>query len=122
MTDDADEGAALEAEDLRELAEVFAEVSIAPLGRNYFGRYREIRNALQEWAGEVEDAVGPDEIRERLEEDDFEFMDAIVRNLRNFAEDGIDREGEVEPYRSALADADRLEPHLDLLRPHLEGG
>ena len=112
---------ALEADEARDLERVFRDVSIAPLGRNYFGRYREIREAI---GAMVEAAEGGDVsaelLREHLDDEDFEFIDSIVRNLDTVAERGMKREGRVEPYSSARADADRLEPFLDLLRPHLE--
>lgn len=113
---------ALEADEARDLVRVFREVSIAPLGRNYFKPYREIREAITEM---VEAADGGDVsaelLREHLDEEDFELIDSIVRNLDTVAERGMKREGRVEPYTSARADADRLEPFLELLRPHLEG-
>lgn len=112
---------ALEADEARDLERVFGDVNIAPLGRNYFNRYREIRQAI---AGMVEAADGGDVsvelLREHLDEEDFGFLDSIVRNLDTVAERGMKREGSVEPYTSARADADRLEPFLELLRPHLE--
>lgn len=112
---------ALERSEAGELTRVVADVSIAPLGRNYFSRYREIRDRLAAMSREVEGAVAPAELREYVDGDDLEFLDSIVSNLRTFAEEGMRREGSVEPYTSARADADRLEPYLDLLRPHLEG-
>lgn len=111
----------LDAADARDLADVFADISIAPLGRNYFGRYREIRESLKALAGEADTPVASARVREHLDEEDVEFMDAILRNLRNFADEGYRREGEVEPYLSARADVERLEPLLDLLRPHFPG-
>lgn len=112
---------AMERGEVRDLAEVIRDVSIAPLGRNYFDRYREVRDAIGALAEDTENGVGPEDLREHLDEEDFEFLDSIVRNLDNFADEGYRREGEVEPYLSARADADRLEPFLDLLRPHLTG-
>lgn len=113
---------ALEADEARDLERVFRDVSIAPLGRNYFSPYREIRESIAEM---VEAADGRDVstelLREHLDEDDFEFIDSIARNLDTVAERGVKREGRVEPYTSARDDAERLQPFLDLLRPHLRG-
>lgn len=105
--------------ELREFAEAVEALSIAPLGRNYFDRYREIRDRVRALVEEDGGAVTADRLGEHLDADDLEFLEAIVRNLDNFAEQGFRREGQVEPYLSARADADRLEPHLDLLGPHL---
>ena len=110
---------ALSAEEARDLREAFHDLSIAPLGRNYFGRYREVRDALDEMVEAAEGPVSPDHLREHLDAEDFDFMASIVRNLDTFASQGLDREGSVEPYTSARDHADRLEPFLDLLRPHL---
>lgn len=114
------EAVALEAEEARDLEGAFRDVGIAPLGRNYFGRYREIREAIGAMVEAAEgEAVSVELLREHLDADDLEFIDAIVRNLDAVAERGMKREGHVEPYTSARADADRLEPYLELLRPHL---
>lgn len=113
---------ALEPDEARDLERAFDDVSIAPLGRNYFGPYREIRDAIGDMVAEAEDDdVSVELLREHLDGDDFEFIDSIVRNLDTVAERGMKREGKVEPYTSARADADRLEPFLELLRPHLGG-
>lgn len=111
----------LDDEELRELAEVVAAVSIAPLGRNYFERYRDVRDAVREMSREVEGGVSGEELASRLDEEDYEVLEVIVRNLDNFAEQGFHRQGKVEPYTSARRDADRLEPFLELLKPHLAG-
>lgn len=118
MSDDA---TVMAAEELGEFAEAVEETSIAPLGRNYFDRYREVRDAVREMAEEDGDALSEERLAEHLEADDYEFLEAIVRNLDNFAEQGFQREGQVEPYLSARADADRLEPYLELIDPHLTG-
>jgi len=115
----SDEELALDGEEIRDLARVIRDVSIAPLGRNYFDRYREVRDAIGALAEETENGVAAEDLREHLDEDDYEFLDSIVRSLDNFAGEGYHRKGKVEPYISARADADRLEPFLDLLRPHL---
>lgn len=107
--------------EVREFVEAVEETSIAPLGRNYFDRYREVRDAVREIAEEDGGGVSAERLAEHLEADDYEFLEAIVRNLDNFAEQGFQREGQVEPYLSARADADRLEPYLDLIEPHLTG-
>ena len=121
MTDEP-EIVALEADEARDLARVFGDISIAPLGRNYFGRYREIREAIGEMVEAADgEPVSAELLREHLDGEDFEFIDSIVRNLDTVAERGMKREGRVEPYTSARADADRLEPFRELLRPHLEG-
>lgn len=111
--------AALTAEEARDLTATFHDVSIAPLGREYFGRYREVRDTLDEMVVSAEGPVSPEHLREHVEPEDLEFMDLIVRNLASFADQGLDREGRVEPYASARDHADRLEPFVDLLRPHL---
>lgn len=115
-----DGGAVLTADEARDLAATFHDVSLAPLGRNYFGPYREVRDAID---GMVEAADGepvePELLREHLDGEAFELMESIVRNLDSFAQQGLDREGRVEPYSSARDHADRLEPFLDLLRPYL---
>lgn len=114
-------GVALDPDEARKLADAVAAMSIAPLGREYFSRYREIRDAV---AGMVEAAdggpVNPDLLHEHLGEDDFEFLDAIARGLDNFAQEGLRRQGQVEPYVSARADVDRLRPLLRELEPHFE--
>lgn len=122
MSDGADgTGEALAADEARQIAGAVSELSIAPLGREYFSRYREIREAV---AGMVEAAdegpVDVDLLHEHLDDEDFEFLDAIVRGLDNFAEEGLRRQGEVEPYVSARADVDRLRPLLEQLEPHFE--
>lgn len=114
--------AALEAGEAEDLERAFREISIAPLGRNYFGRYREIREAI----GAMVEAAGGEDVSagllaEHLDGEDFEFMDSLVRNLDAVAEQGMKREGSVEPYASARDDADRLRPFLETLRPHLAG-
>lgn len=110
---------ALSADEARDLRQTFHDLSIAPLGRNYFGRYREVRQTLDAMVEAAEGPVSPGHLREHLDAEDLEFMETIVRNLDTFASQGLDREGSVEPYTSARDHADRLEPFLDLLRPHL---
>lgn len=110
---------ALTAEEAAELREVFSEVSIAPLGRNFFDRYREIRDAIDEMCGAVEGGVEAEELREHLDAEDVDFIRSIAENLETFAEDGTRRQGEVEPYVSARADAERLAPFVELLEPHV---
>lgn len=112
--------AVLSAEEADDLARTFHDVSIAPLGQNYFRPYREARDAIDAMVEEADG--GPVEgelLREHLNAEAFELMETIVRNLDSFAQQGLDREGVVEPYASARDHADRLEPFLDLLRPHL---
>lgn len=109
----------MEAEDLRAFADAMEAISIAPLGRNYFDRYREVRDAVREMERETEGALDAERLGEHLDADDYEFLEAIVRNLDNFADQGFQREGQVEPYLSARADADRLEPYVGLVEPHL---
>lgn len=112
---------ALDAEGARRLADAVRELSIAPLGREYFSRYRGIREAVTAMVEGAED--GPltvERLREHLDDEDLEFLDAIVRSLATFADEGMRRQGEVEPYVSARADADRLRPLLEELEPHLE--
>lgn len=111
----------MEPGELHDFADVVESVSIAPLGRNYFDRYREVRDAVRAMAAETQGSLTPDRLGEHLEPEDFEFLEVIARNLDNFAEQGFQREGEVEPYLSARADADRLEPYLGLMEPHLSG-
>lgn len=113
--------AALTADEARDLRAALHDLSIAPLGRHYFDRYREVREALDGLTDAAEGPVEPDLLREHLDAEDLEFMESIVRNLDTFASQGLDREGDVEPYSSARDHADRLEPFLDLLRPHLGG-
>lgn len=115
------EEAALEREEVERLREVFSDVSIAPLGRNYFRRYREVRTSLEELCESVEGDVSVDELTSHLDGEDLDFMESIVSNLETVAEEGMRRQGEVEPYVSAEADAVRLEPLLDLIRPYLSG-
>lgn len=124
MSDDertAEEAAevALTREEAEALRDAFADVSIAPLGRNYFERYREIRDALRDLVEEAGGDVSPHLLREHVDRDDFDYVTSIVEHLRNFAEEGIRRRGEVEPYVSARDDIRRLEPYLELLEPHL---
>lgn len=107
--------------ELREFVAAVEEVSIAPLGRNYFDRYREVRDGVRALRDEDDGGVTADRLAEHLDADDVDFLQAIVRNLDNFAEQGFQREGQVEPYLSARADADRLEPHVAVLEPHVEG-
>lgn len=113
---------ALSSDEARDLRAAFHDLSIAPLGRNYFGRYREVRDTLDEMVEAAEGPVSADRLREHLDAEDLEFMASIVRSLDTFASQGLDREGSVEPYASARDHAERLEPFLDLLRPHLGEG
>lgn len=116
-----DEREALGADEARQLEEAVRELSIAPLGREYFSRYRAIREAVStmvEAAGGGPVSGGL--LREHLDGEDVEFLDAIVRSLANFAEDGLRRQGEVEPYLSARADAERLRPLLGELASHVD--
>lgn len=117
--DEAGPEPALTAEEARDLAAAFHDLSIAPLGRNYFDRYREVRDALDAMVEATDGPVTPDRLRDLVDAEDLEFMETIVRNLDSFAQQGLEREGSVEPYTSARGHADRLEPFLDLLRPHL---
>lgn len=110
---------ALTREEAEAFGDVFADVSIAPLGRNYFERYREIRDSLAEMVDAAEGDVSAELLREHVDEDDFDYMTSIVEHLRNFAEEGIRRRGEVEPYVSARDDVRRLEPYLELIAPHV---
>lgn len=119
MTDDG--GAALDADEAHQLEDAFRELSIAPLGREYFGRYREIREAISEMVGEAGGGpVGVDLLHEHLEDEDVEYVDAILRGLENFADEGLRRKGEVEPYVSARAEVDRVRPLLEELAPHFD--
>jgi hypothetical protein len=104
-----------EAEAVRD---IFADMSIAPLGRNYFERYREIRDALGELVEVADGDVSPELLRSHLDDDDVDYVTSIVEHLRNFAEEGIRRRGEVEPYVSTRDDIQRLEPYLELIEPH----
>lgn len=116
-----EEGIALDADEARRLAEAVRETSIAPLGREYFSRYRRVRDEVEAMVEAADGGpVDPDLLREHLDEEAFEFLDAIARGLDNFAEEGLRRQGEVEPYVSARADADRLRPLLEDLEPHFE--
>lgn len=116
-----EEGIALEADEARRLAEAVRETSIAPLGREYFTRYRQVRDEVQAMVEAADGGpVAPDLLREHLDEEAFEFLDAIVRGLDNVAEEGLRRRGEVEPYVSARADVDRLRPLMESLEPHFE--
>ena len=113
--------AALDADEARQLEEAFRDLSIAPLGREYFGRYREIREAISEMVAEAEEGpVDADLLREHLDADDVEYVDAILRGLANFADEGLRRQGEVEPYVSARADVDRVRPLLEELATHFD--
>lgn len=112
--------AALTREEASELREVFSEVSIAPLGRNFFDRYREIRDAIDAMCEAAEGDVATEHLREHLDAEDVDFVRSIAENLETFAEDGVRRQGEVEPYVSARADAERLFPFVELLEPHYD--
>lgn len=119
MSEGAD--AALDADEARQLEEAFRELSIAPLGREYFGRYREIREAIADMVEASEGGpVDADLLHEHLDDDAVEFMDSILRGLENFADEGLRRQGQVEPYVSARAEADRVRPLLEELAPHFE--
>ncbi len=112
---------ALEPEEARRLAEAVRELGIAPLGREYFGRYRKIRDAVAEMVEAADGGpVSGDLLHEHLDDEDLEFLDATVRGLDNFAREGLRRQGEVEPYVSAREDVDRLRPMLEELAPHFE--
>ena len=50
---------ALEADEARDLERVFRDVSIAPLGRNYFEPYREIRDTISELVEAADGAPDP---------------------------------------------------------------
>lgn len=114
-------GTVMDAEELRAFVEAVEEAGIAPLGRNYFDRYREVREAVRAMAGDDGDGLTSERLSEKFDADDLEYLETIVRNLDNFAEQGFQREGQVEPYLSARADADRLEPYVELIEPHLAG-
>ena len=119
MSDEA--GIVLDADEARQLAAAVRETSIAPLGREYFSRYRQVRDEVEALVEAADDGpVDPELLREHLDEEDFEFLDAILRGLDNVAREGIRRRGEVEPYVSARADVDRLRPLLRDLEPHFE--
>lgn len=112
---------ALDAGEARRLEEAFRELSIAPLGREYFGRYREIREAISDMVAAADGGpLDADLLHEHLEADDVEYMDAILRGLENFADEGLRRQGQVEPYVSARADVDRVRPLLEEVVPHFE--
>lgn len=114
-------GIALDADEARQLAEAVRDASIAPLGREYFSRYRRVRDDVEAMVEAADGGpVDPELLREHLDEEAFEFLDAIVRGLDNVAEEGIRRRGEVEPYVSAREDVDRLRPLLGELEPHFE--
>ncbi len=116
-----EEGIALDADEARRLAEAVRETGIAPLGREYFSRYRRVRDEVEAMVEAADGGpVEPGLLREHLDEEAFEFLDAIARGLGNFAEEGLRRQGEVEPYVSARADVDRLRPLLEGLEPHFE--
>lgn len=110
----------MDAGEVRAFAETVADVSIAPLGRNYFDRYREIRDAVEGLAGAADGGVDAELLSEHLEGEDVEFLALIVRNLENFAEDGLRRLGEVEPYTSARSHVRRLRPFVESLEPYFD--
>lgn len=110
----------LDADEARAFAGTVADVSIAPLGRNYFNRYREVRDAVKALASEAGEGVDEELLRQHLDADDLEFLALIVRNLENFAEEGLRRQGEVEPYTSARSHVQRLRPFVEDLEPHFD--
>lgn len=122
MSDDAtptrEADVALTREEAEAVRDIFADMSIAPLGRNYFERYREIRDALGELVEAADGDVSPELLRSHLDADDVDYVTSIVEHLRNFADEGIRRRGEVEPYVSTRGDIQRLEPYLELIEPH----
>lgn len=119
MSDGA--GIALDADEARQLAGAVRAMSIAPLGREYFSRYRQVRDEVEALVEAADGGpVDPELLREHLDEEDFEFLDTVVRGLDNVAQEGIRRRGEVEPYVTARADVDRLRPLLGSLEPHFE--
>ncbi len=109
---------ALDDGQLRRLRGVLADLRIAPLGRNYWERFRDIRAAIEALQERDEGGVDAATLAAGLDADDLDFLRAVAEGLRTMAEDGFRRQGRVEPYVSAEADAARLEPFLDLLAPH----
>lgn len=115
-------GRGLSAEQAEGLREVLEEVSVAPLGRNYFRTYREVRKSVEELCSRAEGTVTEAELREVLDADDLDVLESVAANLETFAEEGIRRRGEVEPYASAKRHAELLEPYLALVRDRLGVG
>lgn len=111
---------AIEREQAEELRRALHAISIAPLGRNYFGAYREVRDTVDRMVEESGGGLTDEAVSDHMDAEDLDFLDSILDNLRNFGEEGVRREGEVAPYTTALEDVNRLEPLVDLLRPHLE--
>lgn len=110
---------ALDAEQTEELRRALHGLRVAPLGRNYFGPYREVREKVDRMIEESDGGLSADALSEHMDADDLDFLDSILDNLRNFGEEGVRRQGEVPPYTTALEDVGRLEPLVELLRPHL---
>jgi len=110
---------ALDAAELGGLREVLGSVKIAPLGRNYWERFRDLREAVDGLEEAPGGGVTAEVLADALDEDALDFLRAVSEGLRSVAEDGFRRQGRVEPYATAAADADRIEPYLELLAPHV---
>ena len=111
---------ALDADALERLRAVLGSVKIAPLGKNYWERFRDVREAVAELEEAPGGGVTAETLSGGLGAEDVDFLRAVAEGLRTVAEDGIRRQGRVEPYTTAAADAGRLEPFLGLLEPHVD--
>jgi len=115
----ADDDPVLSPAELEGLRDVLDSVKIAPLGKNYWKRFRDVREAVDGLGEGPGGGVTADALADALDADDVDFLRAVAEGLRTVAEDGIRRRGRVEPYVTAEADAGRIEPFLPLLEPHV---
>lgn len=116
---DAQAPLALDAAELEGLREVLGSVKIAPLGKNYWERFRDLRDAVEGLEEAPGGGVTAEALADALDEDALDFLRAVSEGLRAVAEDGYRRQGRVEPYATAADDADRIEPYLELLALHV---
>lgn len=105
--------------ELERLRDVLGSVKIAPLGKNYWKRFRDVREAVDGLEEASGGGVTAGALADALDADDVDFLRAVAEGLRTLAEDGIRRRGRVEPYVTAEEDAGRIEPFLRLLEPHV---
>lgn len=113
-------GAGLTRDQAETLGAVVDSVNIAPLGRNYYRRFREVAGSVEELCEQVpEEGISPERLREFLDPGDADLLSSLADSLRTFGEDGVRRQGEVEPYTTAREDAARLDPMAKLLKDRL---